>query len=622
MQTTTCLLATPSLFPLWDESTGTNLNPEYLPISQQTRDRLNSWIKNFRHLSSGGSSTKPQQTEFELQEEGQRLRKILQSELKSSHKIVYISHVHGRVAEELFMRFDSEAPTNILDSGVLRREYEARIAGNPNDLCSRNSLAILLTEKFEDYQGAKEQFELVLESDPYDSTACYNLAMLLSQKLNDVAGARVLLEEALKFSPDDLYIRACYGSLLMYDLVDPRGALEQFNQALDWDPNFEIANFHAAVLHEKETGDYDMARFHYERMIKNNTREPVVYNNLANLLMHQFAELESANRLLDIAIKLDDQISEVYASKGVLLKDYLGAPARAGYFFKRAVEINPHDNLSRLNLAETAMELKDWETADENLQILLELDTSHALAHARLAEILIAKGLLEESLEHLEKSLDLQEDDPHTHNTIAFVINELGGDPSISLEHWRRALELKENLPCVHLNLGTCLFKSFSDLEGATNHLRRAIELDSGLVDAHNNLAQVFLTVGELDLSKEHHQLALKLDKKNPLLHENMANFHLLGDQDYEMARVHFIAALTNGLDTTEIRFNLGILMMDVFGDFRKAMEHFKRCIELNAEDHSAHARLALIYSRHLHNENAARYHDQKAKKYSAISAS
>mgnify|MGYP003342832557 CR=1 FL=1 len=152
-------------------------------------------------------------------------------------------------------------------------------------------------------------------------------------------------------------------------------------------------------------------------------------------------------------------------------------------------------------------------------------------------------------------------------------------------------------------------------MNGAAYHLSRAIELDAGLVDAYNNLAQVLLLSGEINSSRENFLMALKLDQKNPLLHENLANFHLVGDKDFEQARIHFIAAISNGLDTAGIRFNLGVLMMDIFKDYRRSLIHFKRCIELNSGDHGAHERLALIYGKYLEDENAAKHHTEMAKK-------
>lgn len=619
MQSTTCLLATPSLFPLWDESTCTNLNPDYLPISELTLRRLNQWVDRFRkftnHAGESLRSFQSQKEEFELEEEGKRLSKILQNELKTSHKIVYVSHVHGRVAEELFLRFENGNSNNVLEPHVLREEYYSKIEKNPADLCSRNSLAILLTEKFEDYEGARDQFEEVLRQDPYDSTACYNLAMLFCQKLDDTTRARELLEQALELAPDDLYARSCYGTLLMQSLDDPNGAIKEFENALDWDPGFEVAHFNLAVLHEKYTQNYSKARSHYEYLVNHQTREPVIFNNLANLLMHHFSEADEALKHLETALKLDDHIAEIHASKGVLMKDFYGAPARAAMSFSRAVEINPSDELSRLNLAEVSVELQDWEVAMEQLDALLRLNPGHALAHARIAEVYMVMGDFPKAKLHLETSLIHEEADPHTHNSLAILLHEGGGDIHLAREHWERAIEILENFPQAHLNLGTCMWREFGDLEIAAQHLKRAVELDSGCVDAHNHLALVYQSLGEFDSARNHFKVALRLDKKNPMLHENLANFHLMADQDYEQARIHFTAALSNGLDTPQVRYNLGLLMTQFVGDFQKGLEHFQRCIELNPEDGSSHQQLAKIYEEAFQNEAAAKYHSAEARR-------
>jgi tetratricopeptide (TPR) repeat protein len=295
------------------------------------------------------------------------------------------------------------------------------------------------------------------------------------------------------------------------------------------------------------------------------------------------------------------------------------APAGAASSFRRAVELNPSDEQSRLALAEISLDpLGDFEEASIQLEALIKMSPDNSLANARMGDVLVAEGKFDRARSVYERSLELNDEDCHTHNSYAVLISELGEDPTMARRHWERALEIEDGFAQAHFNLGTCLWKDFGDLIGARDHLLKSIELSSGSVESHNHLAIVLQELGDAKGALNHYKKALKLDKKNSYLHQNLANFHLTVDRDFEQARIHFVAALSNGLDTPEIHYNLGILMTQVVGDYRSGRTHFERCLELNPQDESSHLQLAKIYEENFADPVIAQYHRSKAKKIGA----
>ena len=98
------LMADYESFPLWDVDEVGNLNPDELPLSQETKERLERWADRYDAtlnrqdpLASGFASPSE---EAAFEEEGRALWKKLEEELGAEFRVLYYSQAESRLLEK------------------------------------------------------------------------------------------------------------------------------------------------------------------------------------------------------------------------------------------------------------------------------------------------------------------------------------------------------------------------------------------------------------------------------------------------------------------------------------------------------------------------------------------
>jgi Flp pilus assembly protein TadD len=130
------------------------------------------------------------------------------------------------------------------------------------------------------------------------------------------------------------------------------------------------------------------------------------------------------------------------------------------------------------------------------------------MAHSNLANLLCARGDLDEAIHHYRQALQLKADNAEVYNNLGNAL-ALKGQPDAAFEHYRKALELKPDYAEAYNNLGLIL-ASRGELDRAISYYRRALECAPGYAQAHVNLGRA--------LSRQLRE-ALRLTPDSPELH-------------------------------------------------------------------------------------------------------
>ena len=123
----------------------------------------------------------------------------------------------------------------------------------------------------------------------------------------------------------------------------------------------------------------------------------------------------------------------------------------------------------------------------------------HALAaapdsaslHERVGNDLVAVGVLDQAVRHLEAAVRIAPDRASAHYRLGTVL-AMTGSTTGAMTSYRRALALQPDFVEAHNNLGG-LFHLSGDLGAAARHYRRTLALDPTHANAHFNLGNILL---------------------------------------------------------------------------------------------------------------------------------
>jgi len=117
--------------------------------------------------------------------------------------------------------------------------------------------------------------------------------------------------------------------------------------------------------------------------------------------------------------------------------------------------------------------------AEYEFQKLIDFGMESVQIYASLGYIYYAQRKIEESVEMLEKALEIEPSYPNALNSLGFIYAEEDLDHKKALFYCRKAVDIKPNNPVYLDSLGWAYFKN-GELEEARSCLRKALNLNSG----------------------------------------------------------------------------------------------------------------------------------------------
>jgi protein O-mannosyl-transferase len=207
---------------------------------------------------------------------------------------------------------------------------------------------------------------------------------------------------------------------------------------------------------------------------------------------------DAAGSLFQQAIKQDDQNEEGWLLYGLDL-NHVGKPEEAVKCVRKALDLNPNDIEAEINLGRILTQQGKYDEAQSIFEVLIVTSQyQRPLIYKQYGELFVREEKKPEAISNLEKSLELDSDQPVVVSFLAKLYAETG--------QWEKSADLyKQNISLLGDNfeseagLATACFQS-RDYAQAIEHYRQAIALKPDLAEARNNLAWLLATCADAGL--------------------------------------------------------------------------------------------------------------------------
>jgi tetratricopeptide (TPR) repeat protein/peroxiredoxin len=174
---------------------------------------------------------------------------------------------------------------------------------------------------------------------------------------------------------------------------------------------------------------------------------------------------------------------------------------------------------ARFNLAANlAQEGRREEALAEYLKVL-ELSPDHVQANFNAAQILATFDRADDAARHYLAAVAANPRLFEAHNNLG-LLEARRGKPAQAVEHYRKALEIRSEDADVLNNLGNALVALNKPAE-ALPYLRKALE-QSPTAETRFNIGAAFEAQGSFREAAEEYQLAIQLDSRHMLAHNNL----------------------------------------------------------------------------------------------------
>jgi tetratricopeptide (TPR) repeat protein len=258
--------------------------------------------------------------------------------------------------------------------------------------------------------------------------------------------------------------------------------------------------------------------------------------------------------------------------------------------WKKALEMDPTDARSLINLGSAMAETGSPDEAVALFQKAIDLNPSSALAYNAMASLLDRMGKPGDAVPYYEKSLQLRPYDAKIHNSLGGVLANAGHSAE-AIAHYRKALEIDPAYADSYGHLGVALAQS-GNADEAIPLLEKALELNPKEAALESNLGAALVQKNQLADAIAHCQKALALDPNDAQAHSNLA-IALANAGKPEDALTHFEKAVELVPGDARFQSNLGAALAQR-GKIAEAIPHFRSALAVHPQDAQALVNLAI----------------------------
>ena len=194
-------------------------------------------------------------------------------------------------------------------------------------------------------------------------------------------------------------------------------------------------------------GDKNAAVEWYQKACRCNRRSVLALSNLATA----FYEIGDYRRSLKCscrALKMDARNLSALINQGNVL-----------YQQKKAFEINPQYFIAAVNLANTCLDLKDYEAAKSYAEIAVKLDSASVTAWTILGNAALELELADEALSAYRQAIKLDSSDPWLYNYLSQAWQKKNNWDEAFAAGWQ-AVEQSGGEEAQQINFGYLLYES------------------------------------------------------------------------------------------------------------------------------------------------------------------
>jgi arylsulfatase A-like enzyme/Flp pilus assembly protein TadD len=312
----------------------------------------------------------------------------------------------------------------------------------PDDAATLSSLGsmLLMLNRIEE---AEEKLRRALELDPRSGPARLALARIAGRR-HDELTQRALLHEVIEVDPGTSG-PAAYNAIGRLELkkraLEP--AREAFEAALEIDRmNAGAYDGLANVLLEENR--HNEAIGYLSTSLRFRPAQPQTLTTLAQVLRDQ-GKLDQATELCERALAMSPKLATAYNTLGRIYR-MQGDEARAREMYQRAIEYAPRFDVPHLNLAQLLLGAGREDEAIEEFRTAARLNPFNYIALANLGVKAFKDRDWQLATAMFDRAIRIRDDYPMAHKYLGLIHAELE-QPVASVRHLERSLELDGDQP-------------------------------------------------------------------------------------------------------------------------------------------------------------------------------
>lgn len=345
-----------------------------------------------------------------------------------------------------------------------------------------------------------------------------------------------------------------------------------------------------------EKGRTDEAIDYYNRAIRFNSRDPLIYRNLSIAHRHK-KNYAGAQDAIERAISLDPQNTKNRVLYGnILFEQRKFGDAKQVY--QDALSRDPENASALFNMGIALLRGGDRVSAMEYLKKAGEADKLGKVAHmsySKLGSMYSTMQDLDAAEKYLKMAIAVNPADPVDRYNMG-LIHLKRSDKERALGEFLKAQELAKNDAKVLEGLGEAYFslKEYDKSLDVYNKLTAVNNRDARLL---SRIAEIYYEKGELDSAYDYYKKITSMEPASEnarIAYINMGN--IMDDaQRYEEAIDSYKKALTISPKDDAALYNLGIAYKHA-GRPELAIEVWKKSAELNPDSPRPHMAIADYY--------------------------
>lgn len=393
-----------------------------------------------------------------------------------------------------------------------------------------------------------------IEKSTLQDNAVFNLASMLNIEIQPEAKTILRAGQTAEPGAYEFYLQGL-GHLQRFDQIQEIDtAIDRFEKALDEDPNFSLA--YAAL------GDAYLHK--YRRTQDLNWLEPATTN-------------------IQKALNLEDRLSPIYTTYGVLLIEK-GDYELAHEQLDQALNLDPTNFEAYRARARAFMAQERIKEAEATYRTAIDTKPGYWAGYAELGVFYSRNGRFEEAAEQFEIVTELTPNNASAYRNLGAVYYYLNR-PDDALQAFNKSIEIEPNYG-VYSNMGTMYYYE-GKYNQAAEMYSKALELNDSDYLVWSNLASAYeyseppqpdKSNEAILRAKELAEKQLEVNPRDPELIVNLATYHIdLGNE--EVAKEMANRVVNMQPNDVDIQVQIGAIM-EHLGDRESALDWIGKAIE------------------------------------------
>lgn len=430
-------------------------------------------------------------------------------------------------------------------------EFLRRPESNEDKSIAATILGIIYDEKGR-YEIAIEYLKNAINYDSKNIHAYYDLS-LAYKHAGRMDEARKAILKAKELSPNDNEIARQAGNILN-DTNDPKAAMEVYKEGLSSSPDDPYLVYNLALTQYKQGLIPESIENFRKAIIANGRGQIAEFANaqLGSIYFHR-DDLNGAEHHFREALAIKPNDSKYLYNLGiVLLKNK--KPEEASSAFQKAVDAGSGDPQIYRYIAESFMDLKQYDYAAMALEKALKIKPDDIDSLFQLADLYYNQGKLSNAEDVFQKIIRNTPGDTNTENALVnlgIILDDMERY-SEAIEKFEKAITLNSKNDNAYYNLGIA-YKNAGQATRALESFRRATVLNPSETKYKEVIGDYYFeNAYYLEASKEYEDLL----KNNPYQHKvrlKLADVYYKQKQ-LELAEKNLAHVLNNSKNGEEIK--------------------------------------------------------------------